>query len=121
MGNRLCQLWNFTIGRQSPTHSRSPGWSCRTRNTKGQCGKATLPHPIKAQTQIQDEEEAGEDHHHPHWIALEELDLDDYSMTSESGEGHRHWRHQRVERRLAPVRLNLPIFHSTDANAECNI
>ena len=45
-------------------------------------------------------------------------DSDDYSTASESGEGHRHRRHQRAERRLAPARLNLPIFRSTDANAD---
>ena len=45
-------------------------------------------------------------------------DSDDYSMTSESGEGHRCRRCQRAERRLAPARLNLPIFHSTDVNAD---
>ena len=38
-------------------------------------------------------------------------------MASESGEGRRHKRHQWAERRLALARLNLPIFHSTDANA----
>ena len=45
-------------------------------------------------------------------------DSDDYSMASESGEGRRHRRHRRAERRLAPSRLNLPIFRSTDANAD---
>ena len=45
-------------------------------------------------------------------------DSDDYSMASESGEGHRHRRCRRAERRLAPARLNLPIFRSTDANAD---
>ena len=45
-------------------------------------------------------------------------DSDDYSMASESGEGHRHRRHQRAERRLAPARLNIPIFCSADANAD---
>ena len=45
-------------------------------------------------------------------------DSDDYSMASESGEGRRHRRRQRAERRLAPARLNLPIFRSTDANAD---
>ena len=39
-------------------------------------------------------------------------------MASESSEGHRHRRHWRAERRLAPARLNLPIFRSTDANAD---
>ena len=29
-----------------------------------------------------------------------------------------HRRHQQAERRLAPARLNLPIFRSTDANAD---
>ena len=46
-----------------------------------------------------------------------EADSDDYSIASESGGGHRHQRHWQAERRLAPVRLNLPIFHFTDANA----
>ena len=45
-------------------------------------------------------------------------DSDDYSMASESGEGRRNRRHQRAERKLAPARLNLPIFRSTDANAD---
>ena len=45
-------------------------------------------------------------------------DSDDYSAASKSGEGRRHRRHQQVERRLALARLNLPIFHSTDANAD---
>ena len=45
-------------------------------------------------------------------------DSDDYSTASESGEGRRHRRRQRTERRLALARLNLPIFHSTDANAD---
>ena len=45
-------------------------------------------------------------------------DSDDYSMASESGEGHRHRRCQQAERRLAPARLNLPIFRSTDTNAD---
>ena len=45
-------------------------------------------------------------------------DSDDYSTASESGGCHRHRRHQQVERRLAPARLNLPIFHSMDANAD---
>ena len=45
-------------------------------------------------------------------------DSDDYSTASESGEGHMHRRHWWAERRLAPARLNLPIFHSTDANAD---
>ena len=39
-------------------------------------------------------------------------------MASESGEGRRHRRHRRAERRLALARLNLPIFHSTNANAD---
>ena len=39
-------------------------------------------------------------------------DSDDYSTASESGGGHRHRRCRQAERRLAPVRLNLPIFHS---------
>ena len=45
-------------------------------------------------------------------------DSDDYSTASESGEGRRCRRCQRTERRLAPARLNLPIFHSTDSNAD---
>ena len=45
-------------------------------------------------------------------------DSDDYSMTSKSGEGCRHRRHWQAERRLAPARLNLPIFRYTDANAD---
>ena len=45
-------------------------------------------------------------------------DSDDYSTASESGEGRRHRRCWRAERRLAPARLNLPIFRSTDANAD---
>ena len=45
-------------------------------------------------------------------------DSDDYSTTSKSGEGRRHRRHRQPERRLAPARLNLPIFRSTDANAD---
>ena len=45
-------------------------------------------------------------------------DSDDYSMASESGKGHRHRRCRWTERRLAPARLNLPIFRSTDANAD---
>ena len=39
-------------------------------------------------------------------------------MASESGEGCRHRRCRRAERRLALARLNLPIFHSTDVNAD---
>ena len=45
-------------------------------------------------------------------------DSDDYSTASESGEGRRHRRHRRAERRLALARLNLPIFRSTDVNAD---
>ena len=45
-------------------------------------------------------------------------DSDNYSTVSESGGGCRHRRHWWVERRLASVRLNLPIFHSMDANAD---
>ena len=45
-------------------------------------------------------------------------DSDDYSTASESGDGHRHRRRRRVARRLALARLNLPIFRSTDANAD---
>ena len=44
-------------------------------------------------------------------------DSDGYSMTIESGEGRRHRRHWQAERRLALVRLNLPIIRSTDVNA----
>ena len=39
-------------------------------------------------------------------------------MASESGEGRRCRRCWRAERRLAPARLNLPIFCSTDANTD---
>ena len=39
-------------------------------------------------------------------------------MASESSEGCRHRRCRRAERRLALARLNLPIFCSTDANAD---
>ena len=46
------------------------------------------------------------------------VDSDDYSTASESGEGCRHRRHRQTERRLALARLNLPIFRSTDANAD---
>ena len=49
---------------------------------------------------------------------LDGADSDDYSIASESGGGHRHWRCWWVERRLAPTRLNLPVFWSTDANAD---
>ena len=45
-------------------------------------------------------------------------DADDCSTASESGGGHRHQRYQQVERRLVPARLNLPMFQSTDANAD---
>ena len=45
-------------------------------------------------------------------------DSDDFLTASKSGGGRRHRRHQQAERRLAPVRLNLPIFHSTDSNAD---
>ena len=45
-------------------------------------------------------------------------DSDDYSTASESSGGCRHRRCQQAERRLAPAKLNLPIFHSTDANAD---
>ena len=45
-------------------------------------------------------------------------DSDDYSMASESGEARRCRRRQWAERRLALVRLNLPMFHSIDANAD---
>ena len=45
-------------------------------------------------------------------------DSDDYSTASKSGGGCRHQRHWQAERRLAPARLNLPIFHSMDANAD---
>ena len=66
--------------------------------------------------QGEEEEEVG-----PH-LPLQEwpggADSDDYSTASESGEGRRHRRHWRAERRLVPARLNLPIFHSTDTNAD---
>ena len=45
-------------------------------------------------------------------------DSDDYLTASESRGDCRCRRHQQAERRLAPVRLNLPIFHSTDANTD---
>ena len=45
-------------------------------------------------------------------------DSDDYSTASKSGEDRRCRRCQQAERRLALARLNLPIFHSTDANAD---
>ena len=45
-------------------------------------------------------------------------DSDDYSTASKSGEGRRHRRCRQAERRLAPARLNLPIFRSTDTNAD---
>ena len=45
-------------------------------------------------------------------------DSDGYSTASESGGGCRHQRCWQAERRLAPARLNLPIFHFTDANAD---
>ena len=45
-------------------------------------------------------------------------DSDHYSTASESGEGRRHRRCRQAERRLALARLNLPIFSSTDANAD---
>ena len=48
-------------------------------------------------------------------------DSDDYSTASESGEGHRCRRRRQAERRLALARLNLPIFHSTDTNADVDI
>ena len=40
------------------------------------------------------------------------------NTASESGAGHRHWRCWQAERRLAPARLNLPVFQSMDANAD---
>ena len=43
---------------------------------------------------------------------------DDYSTASESGWGHGHRRHWQAERRLAPARLKLSVFCSTDANAD---
>ena len=46
------------------------------------------------------------------------VDSDDYSTAIKSGGGCRCKRCQQVERRLAPARLNLSIFHSTDANAD---
>ena len=45
-------------------------------------------------------------------------DSDDYSTASESGEGRRCRGCQQAERRLVLARLNLPIFCSTDANAD---
>ena len=45
-------------------------------------------------------------------------DSDDYSTASESGGGCRHQRHWQAKRRLALARLNLPVFQSTDANAD---
>ena len=60
----------------------------------------------------------GGGHHLPHWECPGGADSDDYSTASESGGGCRCRRHQWTERRLAPVRLNLPIFPSTDANAD---
>ena len=48
----------------------------------------------------------------------EGADSDDYSMASEPGDGRRCRRCQQAERRLAPARLNLPIFRSTDVNAD---
>ena len=39
-------------------------------------------------------------------------------MASKSGEGRRHRRCRWAERRLAPAKLNLSIFCSTDANAD---
>ena len=45
-------------------------------------------------------------------------DSDDYSTASESGGGCRCQRCWQAERRLAPARLILPIFHSTYANAD---
>ena len=66
---------------------------------------------------LQDEEEEVD----PHLLSPERLggaDSDDYSMASKSGEGHRCRRCRWAERRLAPARLNLPIFHSTDVNAD---
>ena len=56
--------------------------------------------------------------HLPLQSGQEEPIQTDYSTASESGEGHRHRRRQQAERRLAPARLNLPIFRSTDANAD---
>ena len=64
------------------------------------------------------EEEEEVDHHLPLPEHLGGADLDEYSTASESGEGCRHRRCQQAERRLAPARLNLPIFRSTDANAD---
>ena len=46
------------------------------------------------------------------------VDSNDYSTASESGGGCRCQRHWQVERRLAPARLNLPVFRSTDVNAD---
>ena len=45
-------------------------------------------------------------------------DSNDYSTASESSGGHRCQRPQQAERRLAPARLNLPVFQSMDSNAD---
>ena len=45
-------------------------------------------------------------------------DSDDYSTASESGGDYRHCRCCQAERRLAPARLNLPVFWSMDAYAD---
>ena len=65
---------------------------------------------------LQEEEEGGSPPSFPERPGG--ADSDDYSIASESGESHRCRRCRRAERRLAPARLNLPIFRSTDANAD---
>ena len=62
----------------------------------------------------------GEAHHLPHQNILDGADSDDYLTASERV----RWRPQslkmlvQAERRLAPGRLNLPIFRSTYANVD---
>ena len=46
------------------------------------------------------------------------IDSDGQSTVSKSNGDCRHQRCQRAERRLAPAQLNLPVFRSTDANAD---
>ena len=58
------------------------------------------------------------DHHLPLQNAWEEQIQMIILHPARSGEGRRHRRHWRAERRLAPARLNLPIFCSMDANAD---
>ena len=75
-------------------------------------------HADAQQRQDQLQEVEGEAHCLPHQNMPGGADSDDYSTASESGGGRRHQRCTVAERRLAPARLNLPIFHSTDANAD---